>query len=418
MIGQTLAERYHIVAVIGQGGMGRVYRAKHTGLADRHVAVKVLRARLGGNKKAIARFKREAQVLSRMSHPHTVRVFDSGMTDDGFPFIVTELLDGLSVADVLQRDGEFSAERLVHVADQVLKALSEAHAAGIVHRDISTGNIFLCDVHGERDFVKLLDFGVCRDDGGSKLTKTGEILGTPLYMSPEQAQGFKTDARSDIYSLGAVLYELLTGAPMFSHANPVLVQMAHVNDTPPSLLYPGSDVPPNLAAILMQCLAKDPDDRPENADSVRAGLAGAVAGRTIDPIGVTQPVSTVVAALDKAQEESSPGNESATAWEHMAIQPFPDSGDEVTSDSVLEIPITTRELEAEEAAVAAAVAEEKKNTRVVSQVELAPEAAQTVLDREPSEYDLTPPESGPDWGLMAAVAAAVALLGVAAYFIF
>ncbi|MFT7625688.1 MAG: serine/threonine protein kinase, partial [Myxococcota bacterium] len=245
LVGATIAGRYRIDSVIGQGGMGSVFAATQLGI-DRRVAVKVLRPPLHRDEaqavRARTRFEREAKTLSRLSHPHTMRVFDYGHTESGNPYIVTELLEGKPLETVVEGEGSVAPIRAVRIISGVLKSLAEAHEAGIVHRDISAGNVFLVEVRDDPEFVKLIDFGLASDDtGGASVTRTGEILGTPLYMSPEQAQGKPTDERSDLYSTAVLLYEMLAGHAPFQHPNPLMVHIAHVERTPRNIqeLVPG-----------------------------------------------------------------------------------------------------------------------------------------------------------------------------------
>ncbi len=236
--GQLVSGQYRIEGLVGEGGYGAVYAATqlHAGLTKgRRVALKVLHPDVLIRQSAIARFSREALLAQSLHHPNTVRLFDFGQTERGLPFIVYEFLDGKSLEQVLVEQVRISARRTARVATQTLKALMEAHAAGIVHRDIKPANLFLCDYAGETDFVKILDFGIAAsqasDDAGP-LTREGASIGTPAYMAPEQVLCEPTDGRADLYALGLVMAEALSGAPVFSGRSGMQVAMLQVADAP------------------------------------------------------------------------------------------------------------------------------------------------------------------------------------------
>jgi serine/threonine-protein kinase len=203
-----------------------------------------------------------------------VEVFDFGRTQDGTFYYVMEHLDGLSLDEIVRTQGPLPAGRVLHVLGQVCGALREAHAAGLIHRDIKPGNIFLCRHGGLHDVVKLLDFGLVQtpDEAATRLTQAGHILGTPAYMAPEQAAGDLPDARSDLYSLGATAFHLLTGRPPFPGRSPLEVLFAHRQEPVPPLEGPGLEVPADLAAVVRRCLAKHPADRYADADELDRAL--------------------------------------------------------------------------------------------------------------------------------------------------
>lgn len=205
---------YRLVKRIGVGGMGEVWAAFHPGLR-RNIALKILRFDGDGDARSLLRFEREAQATSELSHPNTVRIFDFGFTPDGLAYYAMELLEGIDLNQLVQRDGPLPPKRAVHILDQASRALAEAHDRGIVHRDVKPANLFVATAGGEDDFVKLLDFGVAKltNEGKAALTQTGWIGGTPAFMSPEVVAGGDADARSDVYGLGCVLYFALTGKP-------------------------------------------------------------------------------------------------------------------------------------------------------------------------------------------------------------
>ncbi len=237
----------------------------------------MLRANLAHDPVQVRRFLNEAKAACQLSHPHTVRVFDFGQTDDKLLYMAMERLNGRELSDVLREDAPLEPFRAVHIAIGVLKSLAEAHAAGLVHRDLKPGNIFLCDIHGEPDFVKLIDFGIAKsydgDDPEHDLTKTGFAVGTPKYMSPEQGRAEPLDGRSDLYSLGVILYEALTGAVPFKASSAMSMIVKHMQEPPPDIAERvPSDLPEGLRDVVMRSLAKDPWDRFSDADDMRAEL--------------------------------------------------------------------------------------------------------------------------------------------------
>jgi eukaryotic-like serine/threonine-protein kinase len=277
---KILNDRYEIETTLGEGGMARVYRGTD-GVLGRPVAIKVLADRYAHDDTFVTRFRREAQAAAALNHPNVVSVFDTG--DDGQAhYIVMEYVPGQTLADVLKREGPLEPDRASRIAEDVATALQAAHERGLVHRDVKPGNVMI-DPEGR---TKVMDFGIARAAADDTLTQTGAVLGTAAYLSPEQAQGTTVDARSDIYSLGCVLYEMVAGRPPFTGDSPVAIAYAHVNDPPdpPSVHRPG--VPPELEAVTMRALAKDPDDRYGSAAELRDALAAArAAGVNTEPIG-------------------------------------------------------------------------------------------------------------------------------------
>jgi serine/threonine-protein kinase len=268
--------QYRLIALLGAGGMGEVYLAEHR-MLKRPCAIKLIRPEQAGDPRVLARFEREVRMTARLSHWNTVEIFDYGRTEDGTLFYVMEYLPGLSLEDLLQRHGPLPAERVIHLLRQTCQGLQEAHAIGLVHRDIKPGNIFAAHRGGRHDVVKLLDFGLVKpvaEISSARLTQEGAISGTPLFMSPEQARGLADlDARSDIYSLGAVAYTLLSGRPPFERTNPLEVMIAHARDdvVPPSQLR--ADVPADLERVVLRCLAKRREDRFQDTNSLEQALA-------------------------------------------------------------------------------------------------------------------------------------------------
>ncbi|MBX2812668.1 MAG: protein kinase [Myxococcales bacterium] len=269
LVGTVLDRKYRVLRKIGEGGMGSVYLADHEAI-DRKVAVKVLLGKLAADSLAIRRFQQEAKAISKIQHPNTVTIYDYGkiVENDGEErlYIVMEFLRGSTLAQILRMEGPMEGLRASRVLRQVCASLADAHGIGIIHRDLKPDNIFLTEVGGNKDWVKVLDFGVAKlADGDSvgSLTQTGMIFGTPKYMSPEQAEGKKIDYRSDIYAIGVVLYELLTGQPPFISDTPVGLLLKHISEPPrPFQMVAGNRrIDPHLEGIVMRALEKNPDRR-------------------------------------------------------------------------------------------------------------------------------------------------------------
>jgi eukaryotic-like serine/threonine-protein kinase len=274
---------YRLGELLGRGGMGEVYLATHRMLA-RPAAIKLIRPEaLAGEDStkaqlATARFRREAEAAARLKSPHTVQLYDFGVTDEGRLYLVMELLDGLDLDSLVRRDGPLAAARVVHILRQVCESLEEAHDAGLVHRDIKPANIHLGRVGREPDFVKVLDFGLVKSVEGAGedplATVAGMTLGTPAYMAPEMVQSETIDGRADLYSLGCVAYFLLTGQLVFQGDTAIQTMFMHLQQEPvPPSQRTENPIPPALERLILACLAKQPEDRPAGAADLAAGLA-------------------------------------------------------------------------------------------------------------------------------------------------
>ena len=272
---------YQIGELLGRGGMGEVYKASHRMLA-RPAAIKLIRPEmLGGNDpavaaRAIARFRREAEAAAHLRSSHTVDLYDFGVTEDQTLYLVMELLNGMDLESLVRQHGPMPAQRVVHVLRQVCDSLEEAHARGLVHRDIKPANIHLGRVGCRDDFVKVLDFGLVKTAIGAEpslATIEGVIMGTPAYMAPEMALGEAVDARADLYALGCVAYYLLTGEQVFSGDAVLKVITQHVQGVPvPPSERTELPIPAQLERLVLACLAKKPEDRPQNARQLAHSL--------------------------------------------------------------------------------------------------------------------------------------------------
>src|ERR1043166_7658350 len=295
LIGQTLAEKYAIEELIKHGGMGAVYRGKHV-LMDKTVAIKVLRPSLAMDNDVVARFSREAKAASRISHPHAVNVTDFGEDENGVVFLVMEYLDGRTLKEIIKAEGAFTLDRTVEIVRQVAGALDAAHEQGVVHRDLKSDNVMLSQTNGgER--AKVLDFGIAKiqQPEGVRdidITAANLVIGTPQYMSPEQCSlSSPIDARSDVYSLGVIVYEMLAGRVPFTGESPTVIMMKQVQDAPPSIREARPQLPAAIETVIDRALAKRPADRFASAGELSHALANAATGSTETAVMTAAPVT-------------------------------------------------------------------------------------------------------------------------------
>ncbi|HUS27008.1 MAG TPA: serine/threonine-protein kinase, partial [Kofleriaceae bacterium] len=281
LVGVVLDERYRLDALLGEGGMGAVYRAHHLQM-DRRVAIKLLKPHLTSDDAQVQRFMREARATMKVDSEHAVKVLDFGITPQRDYYMALEYLDGRTVQRELDVDGPFAPARVIHIAKQSLHALGAAHAAGLIHRDIKPDNILLMRVGNDLDYAKVLDFGVAKllagtarsDRSAMAITQAGMVFGTPEYMSPEQACGQELDGRSDLYSLAATMFAMLTGCGMYN-AKTAIEWLTHHARTPPPHLADGSKelaAYPALDKVMQRCLAKRREERPQTAAEMIALL--------------------------------------------------------------------------------------------------------------------------------------------------
>ncbi|UQA59706.1 protein kinase domain-containing protein [Polyangium aurulentum] len=275
LIGGTIADRYEILSLVGVGGMGRVYRALQRSL-DREVAVKVIHPHLTGSQMLVQRFMTEALAASRLNHPHIVSIFDFGHeAEGGNLYLVMELLAGVNLASVMQSDGALPFPRIVTILGQTLEALAVAHDVGITHRDMKPDNIILTPRRGGGDHVKVIDFGIAKLGADGRITENGQVCGTPAYMAPEQGAGRTMDPRADLYSVGVVMFEMLTGKLPFDGPTPATMMLRHMTETRPDprKVAPQRGIPDALAAACLKALEIEPDRRFSSAEEFQQALA-------------------------------------------------------------------------------------------------------------------------------------------------
>jgi serine/threonine-protein kinase len=293
LLGRTINDRFQVLSLIARGGMGKVYKAEQTALG-RLVALKVLHPNYNGehDPEFHKRFFLEASTSSKLRHPNTVTVFDYGSTPDGIYYMAMELLEGRTLHRVLREVGKLPYDRALRITKQMCRSLREAHGIGVIHRDLKPANVFLVRNEDDEDFVKVLDFGLVKqlDDAGTDhLTQTGLFMGSPKYMAPEQIRGERVTAATDVYALGVVLFEMLTGKVPFDRGNSVNTLMAHVSDPVPAIheFAPDAIVPVGVADLVYKCLQKDPQNRYSTMDALLDAIKLSTSGLMNSSLGST-----------------------------------------------------------------------------------------------------------------------------------
>ena len=311
LIGTRLAGKYDIESVLGTGGMGVVYKGRQD-VMDRIVAIKMLQAHHLNDSMSVKRFQQESKATCRLNHPHIITVYDFGISPTGQPYIVMDYLEGKPLSDIIKAEGHVSVDRTLNIIHQASQALDHAHKQGVIHRDLKPSNIVLIEREGEKDYVKVVDFGVAKlmEEGsseGQKLTQMGEVCGSPVYMSPEQCQGLPLDKRSDIYSMGVVLYETLTNRLPILGKTMVETMSKHINDMPPTFQEARPDlyIPERVEQVIFRALAKAPEDRQQSMEQLAVELEMAVPkpGR-----------SQVLRTVDLSSEEEEAIESSSYSW--------------------------------------------------------------------------------------------------------
>jgi len=298
-VGRVIGDKYRVVRSLGRGGMGRVFLAEQKmGTVVRKVAVKALHPDLAQEPSIAVRFNREAETVIKLTHPNTITFYDFGQSDDGTLYIVMEYIEGVSLARLVEK-GAIEPPRIEHILSQICSSLHEAHDLGIIHRDLKPENVILTERASQKDFVKLLDFGIAKrtelDTDSLQLTRAGVVLGTPPYMSPEQFAGQRLDRRSDVYSLGVLAYEMLTGRLPFSAKTPWEWATQHLSVTPPAIpeSVGGTPIPESFSRTVMRALSKEVEDRPSTVMDFIEELRGDVLGPETPAPEIAAPTTSL-----------------------------------------------------------------------------------------------------------------------------
>lgn len=293
LLGQSLDDKYRLEARLGVGGMGTVYQGRHV-FIDRPVAIKVLNPRFGEDEAARERFRREARASARLQHDNAVTVTDFGETAAGLVYIVMELLEGRTLREVIAKEAPLELARSVSIMLQASAAVAAAHDAGIIHRDLKPANIFIVQKSDVPLLIKVLDFGIAKlavdsfdEDDVKMLTQIGAMIGTPRYMSPEQCDGLELTPAADVYSLGVILYEMLTGSAPFTGSTPMAIAMKHASDAPRSPREIVAAIPEALERVVLHSLEKLPENRPGNADEFRRELLATAESLGLEHAAIT-----------------------------------------------------------------------------------------------------------------------------------
>ncbi|MEJ7603500.1 MAG: serine/threonine-protein kinase [Kofleriaceae bacterium] len=320
-VGKVIDGRYEIQVRVGEGGMGVVYKARQISI-DRIIALKMLNQQMAGDPTWVQRFYNEAKACSRLQHPNTIRMFDFGQTSDGRLFMTMEFLDGQSLRAALS-PGPLAPQRVVKILIQCCASLAEAHSIGIIHRDIKPDNVFLLNMAGSPDFVKLLDFSVAKLLEGDRLkTQAGVVFGTPQYMSPEQGRGVQLDARSDLYALGVLAFEMLTGNVPFHDENPMTVIQMHLHAGVPPM---PEHIPYSVQQIVRRALEKDPNRRYQSSGEMMQHCQQIFAevsagGMSIGAGGMPRTMVAGQAPMQQQQHQQHPGMQHQQQQQHPGMQ--------------------------------------------------------------------------------------------------
>ena len=352
LIGQVLGGRYEIEERIGSGAMGEVYKAKHR-LMKRQVAIKMMHPQTISGASALKRFQKEAEMASALNHPNVLTVHDFGVSDDGSPYLVMNFLEGKSLNEVIEHSGHLEVPRALHIFRQLCQGLGHAHEKGVIHRDLKPSNVMLVTLDQDPDFVQILDFGIAKqltpEASSDSLTRTGEVFGSPHYMSPEQCRALPVDARSDIYALGCVMYRVLTGKPPLMGGDLVECLYKHVNEMPASFadLCPDYNLPSDLEAVIFKAVAKKPEDRyqtmaemknaleslssfqTDSANKTYGSLAGIKPGVTLTSL----PASVILSSGNTVSGENAPGTNTGTNADTNTNQAGAQQAGEISVDN-------------------------------------------------------------------------------------